>query len=264
MEDEAHTSGSLPKRDLLGAAEVAEYLGVGEVTVYRWCRDGSLPCMKLGKAWRIRRESLLEFLERSERPATLTGRLRSFLEVPDNVIAVTQTREFMRRLDAAFFRVGEAHGGLLVKYHAGDSDSPEAELDRLRDDLEEHGPEPRRLEEERRLIFLTDVEVPKHRPEELRRLLGAEARETVENGRSVWAAFNWDKRIDLEAALAQQEELTDLVGGSRLVVKTSVLEELTDEWTTATWRQTQAAHSGTIWLSEDGLTSSRVAPLSEG
>lgn len=220
--------------------------------------------MKLGKAWRIRREGLMEFIERSERPTTLTGRLRTFLEVPDNVIAVAQTKELMHRLDAAFFRVGEAHGGFLVKYHAGEAENPEAELEELREELERNGLEARRLEEEGRLIFLTDVEVPENRPGEIRRLLGAEAREAVENGRSVWAAFNWEERIDLDAALAQQEELTDLVGDSRLVVKTSILEALTDEWTTATWRRAQAAHSGSIWLSENGLTSSRVAPVSEG
>jgi excisionase family DNA binding protein len=31
--------------DLLGTEEVAGYLGVGQVTVYRWCREGSLPCL---------------------------------------------------------------------------------------------------------------------------------------------------------------------------------------------------------------------------
>ena len=111
----AGTSSNLPQKDLLEASEVAEYLGVGEVTIYRWCREDSLPCLKLGKSWRIRREALLEFIGERERPATLTGRLRSFLEVPDNVIAVSQSPEMMHRLDAAFFRVAEARGGLLVK-----------------------------------------------------------------------------------------------------------------------------------------------------
>ena len=50
------------QKDLLSAEDVAEYLGVGAVTVYRWCREGRLRCMKLGKHWRIRREVLEEFL----------------------------------------------------------------------------------------------------------------------------------------------------------------------------------------------------------
>jgi excisionase family DNA binding protein len=35
---------------LLGVADVAEYLGVGEVAIYRWCRKERLPCLKIGKS----------------------------------------------------------------------------------------------------------------------------------------------------------------------------------------------------------------------
>ena len=75
-------------KHLLEVADVAEYLGVEQTTVQRWCREGSLPGMKIGKEWRIRREALERFLERSERSESLVGRLRSFLEVPDNVLAI--------------------------------------------------------------------------------------------------------------------------------------------------------------------------------
>ena len=54
------------ERDLLSAEEIAEYLGVGKVTVYRWCREGTLPCLKIGKHWRIRREELEDFLKKAE------------------------------------------------------------------------------------------------------------------------------------------------------------------------------------------------------
>jgi excisionase family DNA binding protein len=66
------------KRDLLGAAEVSEYPGVGAVTIYRWCREGRLSCLKIGKSWRIRREALENFLGRAERSATFVERLRSY------------------------------------------------------------------------------------------------------------------------------------------------------------------------------------------
>src|SRR5918993_974623 len=101
---------------LLRTEEVAEYLGVGPVTVYRWCREGSLPCVKIGRRWRVRREALEEFVRKSERSETLTGRLGAFLEVPDNVMAISQDLELMTRLDAAFFRVGVARGGGLLKH----------------------------------------------------------------------------------------------------------------------------------------------------
>lgn len=261
MQDGTHRDGSgattfsnLPQKDLLEASEVAEYLGVGEVTIYRWCREDSLPCLKLGKSWRIRREALLEFIGERERPATLTGRLRSFLEVPDNVIAVSQSPDMMHRLDAAFFRVAEARGGLLVKYHAG---GERTQLDELRSRLEHHGLEVGRLEEEGKMLFLEDTGNPGERFTELERLM----KEDAEDGRSIWAAFNWEERIDLDSALEQQRQLTELVEDTRLVVKTSVLEELADEWPTATWLRAQAIHSGTAWLSESGLSTSRVSPV---
>jgi excisionase family DNA binding protein len=37
------------QKDLLSAEDVASYLGVGPITVYRWCKEGRLQCIKLGK-----------------------------------------------------------------------------------------------------------------------------------------------------------------------------------------------------------------------
>jgi excisionase family DNA binding protein len=80
---------STVKKELLSAEDVAALMGVKETTVWRWCREGNLPCLKVGKHWRVRREALEDFLERSERPSTLTGQLTSFLQVPDNVLVVS-------------------------------------------------------------------------------------------------------------------------------------------------------------------------------
>jgi excisionase family DNA binding protein len=102
--------GSGRRGELLGVAEVADYLGVGTVTVYRWCREGRLPCLKVGKSWRIRQEALEDFLSRGERPATLVGQLRGFLGLPDCVIAVAETPELLHQLDAAFMKVGRRAG----------------------------------------------------------------------------------------------------------------------------------------------------------
>src|SRR3954462_2938923 len=91
--------------ELLAATDVAKLVGVKETTVYRWCKEGKLPCLKVGKHWRVRREALEDFLKRSERPRTLVGQLDSFLRVPDNVLATVQNIDILHRLDAAFFRV---------------------------------------------------------------------------------------------------------------------------------------------------------------
>src|SRR3712207_3381464 len=108
------------EKELLSAEDVAELMGVKESTVWRWCREGNLPCLKVGKHWRVRREVLESFLRRSERSATLVGQLGSFLQVPDSVLAIAQDLALLHRLDATFFRVGEARGGLLVKFYGGE------------------------------------------------------------------------------------------------------------------------------------------------
>lgn len=38
--------------------EVARYLRVHPMTVQRWCRTGTLPAAKIGRAYRIKREDL--------------------------------------------------------------------------------------------------------------------------------------------------------------------------------------------------------------
>jgi excisionase family DNA binding protein len=241
------------RKDLLGVEEVSGYLGVGTVTVYRWCREGRLPCLKIGKSWRIRRTALEDFLRQDERPATLAGQLRSFLAVPDNVLAVAQNRELLHRLDAAFLGVGEARGGLLVKF-AGGEPIPEAEL---RADLESKGLAVGRLEEEGRFRFVQDHDFPDGWSETLRELVT----ELDGAGRTIWATFDWTEQVNPDTALRRQEALMELVEERQLVVKTAVLERVIDEWSSATLRRAQIAHSGVIWLSESGVVLSRVRPL---
>jgi excisionase family DNA binding protein len=246
-------SGNLLRgKDLLDTEDVAEYLGVGQVTVWRWCREGSLPALKIGKHWRVRREALEEFLRRSERSETLVGRLGSFLEVPDSVLAIAQTYKLMYQLDAGFFRAGDARGGTLIKYIGGEV---KTSVEEQRDQLERNGLEVARLEGEDRLRIVSESGAPGQRVDELRRILDGD-----ESGRSVWVNFNWEGRIYLEAALRQQEEIRELVEGTQLVVKSTVLEEALDEWPGATLRRAQVVHAGTIWVSESGLALNRVLP----
>jgi excisionase family DNA binding protein len=244
-------------KDLLHTEDVASYLGVGQVTVWRWCRDGTLPCLKIGREWRIRREALERFLEQSERSETLVGRLRSFLEVPDNVLSIAQDRQMMHRLDAAFLlRVGEAKGGRLIKYLGGEETWNS--LDEVRSELERYGLEVGRLEEEGRLRFIFEPDPQQGgRAEELRRLLSEQA----DGGdRSVWVCFNWAEQMDMETALEHQQTLQEVGETSQLVVKTGVLEKNVDEWPGKMLRRAQVLHSGTIWLSESGLALNRVTP----
>ena len=242
------------EKELLSAEDVAGLLGVKETTVWRWCREGNLPCLKVGKHWRVRREALEEFLRRSERPTSLVERLGSFLQVPDNVLAIAENLELLHRLDAAFFQVGEAHDGMLVKFYGGEEHS-EVEL---RAEFERNGLEVERLEREGRLLMRPEEDpLGGRRGEALRRFLDEESGE----GRTVWASFNWVVPVGLEMALEQQQKLTELVDAQHLVVKTAAVEEAIEEWPASALRRMQASHSGIILASESGLSLSRATPM---
>jgi excisionase family DNA binding protein len=243
----------LENKDLLSAEDVALLMGVKETTVWRWCREGRLPCLKAGKHWRVRREVLEGFLRRSERPTTLVGQLGSFLQVPDNVLAIAQNIDILHRLDAAFFGVGEARGGLLVKFYGGEEKSE----DELRVRFEENGLQAGRLTREGRLLMRPEKDpLGGGRQDELGRLM-----EEAGEGRTVWASFDWAMQVDLDTALEQQERLTEIVDARRLVVKAAALVEVIDGWSSAELRRAQSSHSATISGSETELSLSRATPM---
>ena len=80
-------------------------------------------------------------------------------------------------------------------------------------------------------------------------------------GRTVWVSFNWTKRVDLATSLAQQEALADAVGDNRVVVKTSVLEAVADQWSPSELRQAQRLYRGQIRLAHTGVLLTREVPL---
>jgi len=54
----------IQKNELLTVKEVAVYLRVGRVTIWRWCQQGIIPASQIGRSWRIHRDDLLRFLEK--------------------------------------------------------------------------------------------------------------------------------------------------------------------------------------------------------
>src|SRR5215203_7250743 len=197
--------GTSREKELLGATNVASMIGVKETTVYRWCKEGKLPCLKVGKHWRVRQEALENFLRESERPRTLVGQLDSFLRVPESVLAIAQNIDILHRLDAAFFRVGESRDGLLVKFYAGEEHSEEE----LLADFEQNGLQASRLKREGRLLMRAEEEPSSgSRWRQLWQLIQEKG---GGEGRTVWASFDWVKPLQLETALEQQRQLSELV-----------------------------------------------------
>jgi hypothetical protein len=210
--------------------------------------------LKIGKHWRIRREALEDFLKESERPRTLVGQLDSFLQVPDSVLGIAQNIDILHRLDAAFFRVGEARGGLLVKFYAGEEHSEEE----LLSDFEQNALQAGRLKREGRLLMRAEEEPSSgSRWRQLAQLI----EEKGGYGRTVWASFDWVKPVQLETALEQQRQLSELVDASQLVVKTAAIEEAIDEWGVSQLRRVQSMHSAIILASEEQLLLSHATPM---
>ena len=228
-------------QELLGVDEVATYLAVNPMTVYRWCRAGRLPALKVGKAWRVPRPALEDFLRRGMRPQTLVEHLQAFLATPDHVIGVATTPDLLHRFDAAFLQVGEARGGVLVKVYTGEP----ASADDLRAAFTRHGLEVARLEEAGRLRFTKEADPRGSRAATLRRLL---AEETAA-GQPLWAAFDWAEDVDLDAALRQQRELREVIHERPATLATGVLERVLEDWSLDDQRRARHAHHGLISLS---------------
>ena len=226
--------------ELLNVEDAARYLGVEPVIVQQWCHDGALPSLRIGRSWRIRRSVLEEsLLGRDKRFQTLVGRLDHLLEIPDNVLAIAQNQGLMRDLDAAFFKVADARGGTMAKYYDESMES----ANELRSYFES--------EEKGRFHLVAQGGFEGSRADELQRLMSEKRSE----GRSIWVNFNLNEQVDLDAALRQQEQLTQFAKDKALVVKTTALERATDEWPGSLLRRAELIHSGTLRLSESGLAS---------
>jgi hypothetical protein len=140
----------------------------------------------------------------------------------------------------------------MIKYQLEEPRLPS--LEEVREQLEQAGLDVEGLEVEGRLRLEMEAGAPGNRVEVVRRL----AEEESGKGRSMWISMNWDLRMGVEEGLQQQRALSELIQGSDLVIKTTVLEEDLDEWPGADQRRSQVLHSGTMWFAREGLALSRV------
>jgi len=88
---------------LMTVEQVADFLQLNKLTVYKYIRDGRLPAARLGKAYRIRPADVDAFLERqmfrprarpAGQPQVVQGQARSQRPAPSSEeIAVAPRRE---------------------------------------------------------------------------------------------------------------------------------------------------------------------------
>ena len=54
------------KKTILNVNEVAEYLKVSAMTIYRHAKDGKIPAFKVGSDWRFKRNSIDNWIRSRE------------------------------------------------------------------------------------------------------------------------------------------------------------------------------------------------------
>lgn len=62
-------------KPIMDIAEVAEYLDVSQMTIYRYAKIGKIPAFKVGAKWRFHKKSIDHWIEEKER-YNATGRDR--------------------------------------------------------------------------------------------------------------------------------------------------------------------------------------------
>lgn len=58
-------------RDIMTVQEVAQYLRLNDVTVYRLARKGEIPAIKIGGSWRFRKDLIDEWFKRATKETQL-------------------------------------------------------------------------------------------------------------------------------------------------------------------------------------------------
>jgi len=61
----SQVDGDVWQNELWTVKEVATYLRIGRVTVWRWCQQGIIPAVRMGRSWRIRRDDVIAFVGKS-------------------------------------------------------------------------------------------------------------------------------------------------------------------------------------------------------
>ena len=54
-------------KDLLTVKEVAEFLRINPITVYRMAKNNTIPALKINSSWRFRLDSIEKWLEDKEK-----------------------------------------------------------------------------------------------------------------------------------------------------------------------------------------------------
>ena len=92
-----------PSTDVFGIREAAAFLGVHEQTVRRLSRRGAIPCFKVGRDWRFRKEALVRWAEEQHRGGSEVPRRG---DGPCSVLVVDDEEKICRAMNGKLQRFG--------------------------------------------------------------------------------------------------------------------------------------------------------------
>jgi len=91
--------------------EAAEYLRVTPATIYRWCRSGRLPALKIGKQWRVSVSDLRDWLQQQKEQEP---EVTAFGRTPEHVLALVSSADQAPQFVLHFLRRAQLAGARLV------------------------------------------------------------------------------------------------------------------------------------------------------
>lgn len=104
------------KEELLTVEEVAAIFRTTPNTIYRWLRAGKIAGIKIGKEWRINKESLMSKLAQPDHVLSREKDFLEKLETPgEHILVVTDDADTLYDFEAKFLKKGLLKGGRLFK-----------------------------------------------------------------------------------------------------------------------------------------------------
>ncbi len=103
--------------EFLTIQEVAQILKTHTNTVYKMCREGSLPCVKIGKEWRIDRAKFAKFME-SGTKQKMEDPLHGFISDAlkgGHVLGVFTEQDDIAEFELEFFKAAPKDGRRFLK-----------------------------------------------------------------------------------------------------------------------------------------------------
>jgi len=102
--------------DLLTVEEAAKLLKAHTNTVYKMCRQGRLPSVKMGREWRIDKEKLAASMKAGEHIQREAGDNATGIDFkPGHTLVLTETKEDVWDYEVNFFSENSRKGYLLYK-----------------------------------------------------------------------------------------------------------------------------------------------------